>query len=164
MRPLLIRYGNEVPGRVLSYVWASSDQRESNRSPFGGAQHKMIVKRNNRSRLGAWLEEKVDIVADYKDVFCGEPKSVSHILISSDTDDTPFIHYWFCEKYPVYRIEESCLTCFLLTFLFLIQSDSTSKMPNVRSRYASGTSRPVSVNAFVQPRHFCQPLQVCFRA
>ena len=48
----------------------------------------MIVKRNNRSRLGAWLEEKVNVVADYKDVFGGEPKSVSHILISSDTDDT----------------------------------------------------------------------------
>ena len=48
----------------------------------------MIVKRNNRSRLGVWLEEKVDIVADYKDVFGTEPESVLDILISSDTDDT----------------------------------------------------------------------------
>ena len=31
LRPLLeFRYGSEVPGRVLSYVWASSNQRESN--------------------------------------------------------------------------------------------------------------------------------------
>ena len=48
----------------------------------------MIIKRNNRSRLGVWLEEKVDIVADYKDVFGTEPESVLDILISSDTDDT----------------------------------------------------------------------------
>ena len=90
MRPLLeFRYGSEAPGRVLSYVWASAESKgKVIESPFGGTQHKMIVKRNNRSRLGVWLEEKVDILADYKDVFGGEPKSVSHILISSDTDDT----------------------------------------------------------------------------
>ena len=105
MRPLLtprryiieFRYGSEVPGRcIIVSVWASEFRYERGaikkgkviESPFGGAQHKMIVKRNNRSRLGAWLEEKVDIVADYKDIFGGEPKSVSHILISSDTDDT----------------------------------------------------------------------------
>ena len=90
MRPFLeFRYGSEAPGRVLSYVWASAESKgKVIESPFGGTQHKMIVKRNNRSRLGVWLEEKVDILADYKDVFGGEPKSVSHILISSDTDDT----------------------------------------------------------------------------
>ena len=39
-------------------------QRKVIESPFGGAQ--MIIKRNNRSRLGVWLEEKVNIVANYK--------------------------------------------------------------------------------------------------
>ena len=90
LRPLIeLRYGKEAPGRVLSYVWASTESKgKVIESPFGGAQHKMIVKRNNRSRLGVWLEEKVDIVADYKDVFGTEPESVLDILISSDTDDT----------------------------------------------------------------------------
>ena len=90
LRPLIeLRYGKEAPGRVLSYVWASTESKgKVIESPFGGAQHKMIIKRKNRSRLGVWLEEKVDIVANYKDVFGTEPESVLHILISSDTDDT----------------------------------------------------------------------------
>ena len=59
LRPLIeLRYGKEAPGRVLSYVWASTEPKgKVIESPFGGAQHKMIVKRNIRCRLGVWLEE-----------------------------------------------------------------------------------------------------------
>ena len=90
MRSLVeLRYGEEAPGRVLSYVWASTAQKgEVIESPFGGAQHKMIIKRNIGSRLDVWLEEKVNLIADYKNSFGAEPERILDILISSDTDDT----------------------------------------------------------------------------
>ena len=100
VRPLVeLRYGKEEPGRVLSYVWASTMPiGEVVESPFGGGQHKMIVKRNSASELNIWLVEKVDIVADYKNAFGVEPKGVLEILISSDTDDTQSVSSGFVRR------------------------------------------------------------------
>ena len=100
IRPLVeLRYGKEAPGRVLSYVWASTTPiGEAVNSPFGGAQHKMIVKRNGASVLNTWLGEKVDIFADYKDSFGAEPHGVLEILISSDTDDTRTVSSGFVRR------------------------------------------------------------------
>ncbi len=100
IRPLVeLRYGKEAPGRVLSYVWASTTPiGETVNSPFGGAQHKMIVKRNGVSELNIWLGESVDVVADYKDLFGVEPKGVLEMLISSDTDDTRSVSRGFVRR------------------------------------------------------------------
>ena len=94
-----LRYGKEAPGRVLSYVWASTMPiGEAIESPFGGSQHKMIIKRNGASKLNTWLGEKVDVFADYKNTFGVEPVGVLEILISSDTDDTQSVSSGFVRR------------------------------------------------------------------
>lgn len=94
-----LRYGKEAPGRVLSYVWASTMPiGEAIESPFGGSQHKMIIKRNGASKLNTWLGEKVDVFADYKNTFGVEPEGVLEILISSDTDDTQSVSSGFVRR------------------------------------------------------------------
>ena len=89
-RPLVEAYaGEDAPGRVLAYVFGGAHKRgEVVASPHLRAAGFMRVLRPADAPTGAWFEERVDLVADYREAFGEDPPDPVQIAISADTDDT----------------------------------------------------------------------------
>ncbi len=100
VRPFIKRkQGPNAPGRMLAYIWAGHGNRDDlYSSPFFGKINKMIVKRNGNAVTGVWLREEVDIIRDHKRAFGTLPKTISQILISTDTDNTKTSNSGFVRK------------------------------------------------------------------
>ena len=74
--------------KTLNYIWA-------NRLPKGMVQANaftgnamMIAVESGGERVGEWLTERRDIVADYRRAFGEDPPHVGAIAIMTDTDNT----------------------------------------------------------------------------
>jgi hypothetical protein len=81
-------YGEYPPLASLSYVWASrpiSDPFFDN--PYTD-RAKMIPLRSGTEHLGKWMEEEVDILADYRRVFAEEPPESASLAVMNDSDNT----------------------------------------------------------------------------
>lgn len=79
--------GWPVP-ETLKYVWSSGLPPGSRiDSPFSG-RVKIVVLRSGAPRDDAWVEERVDLVADYRRAFGRDPDRARGIGILSDSDST----------------------------------------------------------------------------
>jgi Protein of unknown function (DUF3047) len=89
-RPLVEAYaGEDAPGRVLAYVFGGDHPRgEVVESPHLRSAGAMRVLRPADGPTGEWLEERVDLVQDYREAFGEDPPDPVQIAISADTDDT----------------------------------------------------------------------------
>jgi hypothetical protein len=81
-------YGSYPPHSSLSYVWASKDEgvRIVN-SPYTD-RAKMVLLRSGPSQAGAWQDEEVDILDDYRKAFGNEPPERARIAVMNDSDNT----------------------------------------------------------------------------
>jgi len=81
-------YGEYPPLASLSYVWASQNIGE----PFFNSPYtdraKMIPLRSGTELLGQWVEEEVNILADYRRVFGEDPPASASLAIMNDSDNT----------------------------------------------------------------------------
>ena len=80
--------GRGLPYATLMYIW-------ENRLPEGSiirhhrtTRIKMIVAGSGTKDLGAWHEERVNVLADYRRAFGEEPPRVRAVGIMSDSDNT----------------------------------------------------------------------------
>ena len=89
-RPLVESWvGADAPGRVLRYVFCGDHrQGETVESPYLGDAGAIRVLRSAAGPTGEWLEEQVDLVADYRAAFGEAPPDPSQIAIQADTDNT----------------------------------------------------------------------------
>lgn len=89
LRPLVeMAEGADAPGRVISYVWGDGPPGQLIENPYYGTVNVMVVRRTRTDRPGVWLMEMADVVADHQRAFGYRPKSVAHVLISGDRDDS----------------------------------------------------------------------------
>jgi len=73
---------------MIKYVWSASlPIKTMTQSPFNNTT-KIVVLQNQRSPLDQWIEEKVDVCADYKKLFKKKPEQVQAIGLMSDSDNT----------------------------------------------------------------------------
>lgn len=80
-------YGAGLPGRVISYTWASGNTAgEVFDNPYSGPDAKIFVLRNEKA--GGPVTETVTPRDDYLRLFGGPVPPVSFIAVFSDTDDT----------------------------------------------------------------------------
>lgn len=87
--------GHPLPRSVLTYVWGGSG-RESQAtgtpffsSPWTGGITRIRVMRAADAPRGQWVEERVDLGADWRAAFGGpDVPTVMEISISSDAEDT----------------------------------------------------------------------------
>lgn len=80
-------YGEYPPLASLSYVWASQDiEAFFFDNPFSDLA-KMIPLRSGTEHLGRWVEEEVNILADYRRVFGEEPPERASLAIMNDSDN-----------------------------------------------------------------------------
>ena len=81
-------YGEYPPLASLSYVWASRNIAESFFDNPYTDRAKMIPLRSGTGQLGHWVEEEVNILADYRRVFGEEPPESASLAIMNDSDNT----------------------------------------------------------------------------
>jgi hypothetical protein len=80
-------YGG-LPGRTLSYIWASRAATGTiHPSPYTDFVRLLVVE-SGAGRLGRWIEEERDVLEDYRRAFGGEPPRVTGIALMTDTDNT----------------------------------------------------------------------------
>src|SRR5262245_25440094 len=81
-------YGEDVPHASLVYVW---DNRLAPgtvlRSPYTD-RVRMIVVRSGNAAAGRWLDERRNLLEDYRRAFDEEPPPISGIAVMTDSDDT----------------------------------------------------------------------------
>lgn len=73
-------------GRVLTYVWGDDQMREF-AHPHLPDKAWMMIKRTSDTQSGKWLDETVDLNADFKRAFGDDAPPVAYIGISGDADD-----------------------------------------------------------------------------
>lgn len=80
--------GNDLPYATLMYIW-------ENRLPEGAliphhftTRIKMIVAASGHDGVGAWNDERVNVLEDYRRAFGEEPPRIRAVGIMSDSDNT----------------------------------------------------------------------------
>lgn len=74
--------------RAINYVWSRKQPIDSHwRNAFtGNAQ--MVAVQSGTEHVGQWVEERRDVLADYRRIFGKEPGKVDAVAIMTDTDNT----------------------------------------------------------------------------
>ena len=74
---------------AIKYVWSASDLPVGykTQSPYA-SDTKIIILQNNLSPLGKWIEQKVNVRADYESFWGKSLKKVQLVAIMSDSDNT----------------------------------------------------------------------------
>jgi hypothetical protein len=74
--------------RTLNYIWANRLPREAVQANAFTGNAMMIAVESGSGKVGEWVTERRDIVADYRRAFGEEPPLVGAIAIMTDTDNT----------------------------------------------------------------------------
>lgn len=82
-------FGIPVSGRVLTYVWGGRGKPgDAQRNPHIGEDSWMIVRRVEGAAPGRWVEERVDLAADFQRGFGEVPPLARIVAIAADSEDT----------------------------------------------------------------------------
>jgi hypothetical protein len=74
--------------KAISYVWASTlPKGDFFPSPYKG-KVMMVVAQSGPEKSGILIDERHDILADYRRLFGAEPRNIGAIAIMTDTDNT----------------------------------------------------------------------------
>ena len=96
-------YGKYPPHSTLNYVWTGQAIAERIiTSPYTG-KAKMVILENGKTKVGAWVDETVNILEDYKKAFGEEPPATAGIAIMNDSDNTGEKSVSFVEFIEVFR-------------------------------------------------------------
>ncbi|MFB6248295.1 MAG: DUF3047 domain-containing protein [Salinibacter sp.] len=86
---LLRRVGYaEAPSRALNYLWASQHERGAAQASPYTDQIMMIPIRSGSTKVGRWVQERRNVLKDYRRVFGEDPPPVNGIALMTDTDNT----------------------------------------------------------------------------
>jgi hypothetical protein len=81
-------YGEYPPDSGLNYVWESRDNpAEYVVSPYTEAMM-MFLKERGAAKVGQWVEEEADVLADYRKAFGKDPPRSAGLAVMSDSDNT----------------------------------------------------------------------------
>lgn len=87
--------GVNLPRSALTYVWGGTEREGAGRpngffpSPWTGGLSQLRVLRPAEAPRGQWVEEVVDLGADWRAAFAGEQvPPMIEVAISTDTDDS----------------------------------------------------------------------------
>lgn len=85
---LYVVFGGWPIPNTIKYVWSASlPPGTRTESPFAG-QTKIVVLRSGMANAGQWVEERVNVLEDYRKFFGEDPDPAKGIAILSDADNT----------------------------------------------------------------------------
>lgn len=76
-----------MAGRGLTYSWGGGARGRRLPNPYAPRDGAIIILRGAEAPLATWLEEVVDVAADYEAAFGEAAPAVTHLALSADTDD-----------------------------------------------------------------------------
>jgi hypothetical protein len=81
-------YGKYPPDSTLNYVWTGQEVTERIiTSPYTD-RAKIVILEKGRTKIGTWVEERVNILDDYRTAFGKDPPQTAGIAIMNDSDNT----------------------------------------------------------------------------
>jgi hypothetical protein len=81
-------FGKDVPDAAVTYVWDNRNPVGTRRKSAYTDRAQLIVAETGSARAGHWVQERVDVAADFARAFEGEPAKPTRIAVASDTDNT----------------------------------------------------------------------------
>jgi hypothetical protein len=98
-------YGEYPPHSSLNYIWANR-KHESRilTSPYT-EKSKMVVLESGDGKAGQWVDEGIDILADYRDAFGEDPPKMARLAVMNDSDNTGESSTSYMDYIEVYRLE-----------------------------------------------------------
>jgi hypothetical protein len=81
-------YGEYPPHSSLNYIWANRAHAAKIITSSYTDQVKLIVKEYGAGKVGRWVEEDADILADYRAAFNAEPPATASLAVMCDADNT----------------------------------------------------------------------------
>lgn len=81
-------YGQYPPQNCLMYIWANrTSETEIVFNPFT-KRSVMIPLQHGPQKIGQWVEERVNVLEDYRKAFGGDPPPKASLAIMNDSDNT----------------------------------------------------------------------------
>jgi hypothetical protein len=81
-------YGRYPPQSSLDYIWANrADATERVHSPYT-RRSVMIPVEHGPRKVGQWVDETVNVLADYRAAFGGDPPPQAALAVMNDADNT----------------------------------------------------------------------------
>lgn len=80
--------GKYPPYRTLNYVWASDQITDDVFSSPYTSTVKIIIREKGKAKVGQWIDEKANIIDDYKKAFGNVPPDKAVIAIMNASDNT----------------------------------------------------------------------------
>lgn len=74
--------------KAINYIWANHLPKGESIPNAYTSNAMMVAVESGNSRVGQWVTEERDILADYRRLFGGEPRGIGAIAIMTDTDNT----------------------------------------------------------------------------
>ena len=96
-------YGEYPPRSSLNYIWANKHHKEQIITNTYASEAKMILLEEGAGNAGKWIEEKVNIIDDYRKAFGEDPPVVASLAIMSDSDNTGEKAVSYVDYIEVYR-------------------------------------------------------------
>ena len=82
-----VLHGEYPPQSALNYIWANREHEERF-IPNAYTGRSVMIVRRGPGDTGAWHEEKVNVVEDYRQAFGREPPPRARLAVMNDSDDT----------------------------------------------------------------------------
>jgi hypothetical protein len=95
-------HGGNPPLSSLNYVWANKEHPERIMNCPSMDHVRYILLRKGAALVGTWQDEKVDIVADYREAFRADPPAKARIAVMNDSDNTGESSVSYLEYIEVY--------------------------------------------------------------
>jgi len=74
--------------RAINYIWANRLAKGASLPNAYTGNARMVAVESGPDRVGQWISEERDILADYRRLFGEEPRQIGAIAIMTDTDNT----------------------------------------------------------------------------
>ncbi len=96
-------YGEYPPHSSLSYIWSSKEDPEKFVvSPYTD-KAVMVLLEKGPAKAGTWVDEEIDILADYQKAFGTKPSARARIAIMNDSDNTGESSVSYIEYIEVFK-------------------------------------------------------------
>jgi Protein of unknown function (DUF3047) len=82
------RFPEMLRSRLIGYVWEPQAPADAIFTSKKTGTVTYVVLRSGREGVGAWVEERRDVAADYRKIYGGDPPDPPALALSIDTNDT----------------------------------------------------------------------------
>jgi len=83
-----VLYDKYPPHSTLSYVWTGHNLPERFMASPYTEKARIVILEKGKQRVGQWVEESVNVLADYRKTFGKDPPAIAGLAVMSDTDNT----------------------------------------------------------------------------